>query len=197
MSALDTLLARPDPAAVVREHGPDVYRRLKRIFGPRADVDDAYQNVFVEVLRSLPAFRGQARLSTWIRRIVWNVAYQEMRLQYRAASTTPLDLHPALAGAPLEADLEQRDSWRLLYVALRELDPRQRLVVVMHDVEGCTLKEIGEATGRPLPTVASQLAAGRGHLARNLSASAALCGESAPVTLEAESSSATLQGSKP
>lgn len=45
---------RPTPEQVVREHGPMVHRHLKRIFGPQADVDDAFQNVFIEVLRSLP-----------------------------------------------------------------------------------------------------------------------------------------------
>jgi len=130
---------------VVREHGPEVYRVLTRIFGPRADIDDAYQNVFVEVLRSLPGFRGRARLSTWIRRITWNVAYQEMRLSYRAASTSSLEDCAAIAGASPEGQLEGRDELRRFYLALHKLEPKLRLALVMHDVEGCTLKEIGEA----------------------------------------------------
>ena len=46
---------RPSPEQVVREHGPTVHRQLERIFGPHADVDDVFQNVFIEVLRSLPS----------------------------------------------------------------------------------------------------------------------------------------------
>jgi RNA polymerase sigma factor (sigma-70 family) len=58
-----------------------------------------------------------------------------------------------------------KDAMREVYDALARLDPRQRVVLVMYEVEGCTLKEIGEALGRPLQTVASQLKSGRARLA--------------------------------
>jgi RNA polymerase sigma-70 factor, ECF subfamily len=182
MSLFD-LFVRPDPAAVVRDHGADVLRHLKRIFGPSADVDDVYQQVFMEVLRALPSFQGRARLSTWIRRITWNVAYQEMRSHYRQKSSTPFDESlPEMPAAPAPSlGLEERDAMRRVYDAIERLDPRLRVVVVLYDVEGCTLKEIGEALGRPLPTVASQLATGRARLA-------ACLGEDAPA--------ATTQGTK-
>ena len=83
MSLLPKVWSPQSPEEVVKEHGPMVYRQLKRIFGGHADVDDVYQMVFIEVLRSLPSFKGRAKLATWIRRITWNVAYQEMRGQYR------------------------------------------------------------------------------------------------------------------
>ena len=176
MSFVASLLPRADPASVVREHGPEVVRRLKRIFGPAADVDDVYQNVFVEVLRSLPSFAGRARLSTWIRRITYNVAYQEMRLHYRDGQKLPIDEAPAsaLVAPGLERQLESREALRGFHAALAKLDIKQRVVVALHDVEGCTLKEIGETLGRPLPTVASQLAAGRAALAHALAAEPAV-----------------------
>jgi RNA polymerase sigma-70 factor, ECF subfamily len=176
MSLLGALWQPPAPAAVVREHGPEVYRLLRRIFGPRADIDDTYQTVFVEVLRSLPSFAGRARLSAWIRRITWNVAYQEMRLRYREQCVTTLDDHEP-AGSDPQPSLQAREALRALHAALAELDPKQRLAVTMHDIEGCTLKEISEATGRPLPTVASQLAAGRARLADALAAAKDTRGE--------------------
>lgn len=164
-----------DPRAVVREHGPQVYRDLKRIFGPRADVDDTYQNVFVEVLRSLPSFQGRARLRAWIRRITWNVAYQEMRAGYRAPTLSSFaEDAPELAtsdDAELAAD--ERHALARLYAALERLDAKLRVVVVLHDVEGRTLKEIGEALGRPLQTVASQLRTGRARLVEAMQPAAA------------------------
>ncbi|MBI3179647.1 MAG: RNA polymerase sigma factor SigE, partial [Deltaproteobacteria bacterium] len=42
---------KPSPEEVVRDHAPQVYRQLCRIFGPRSDVDDLFQMVFIEVLR--------------------------------------------------------------------------------------------------------------------------------------------------
>jgi len=161
-------LVRPSPEQVVREHGPMVHRHLKRIFGPQADVDDAFQNVFIEVLRSLPSFKGRSKLSTWIRRITWNVAYQEMRVSYRQpkahAFDETRDSHAELRD--IEAHAEERDAMRRLYAGIETLDPKQRMAVVLHDIEGLTLKEAGKALGRPLQTVASQLHSGRARLSR-------------------------------
>jgi len=174
MSLLGELLARPDPEAVVREHGPRVYRHLKRIFGPSVDVDDVFQAVFVEVLRSLPSFKGRSKLSTWIRRITWNVAYQEMRMHYRTTRSTSFDetRDSVAETGEAEAQAARRQVMGRLYESLETLDPKQRMAVVLHDIEGLTLKEIGKALGRPLQTVASQLHAGRKKLAADVQAKA-------------------------
>lgn len=159
---------RPSPETVVREHGPAVHRHLLRIFGPRADVDDVFQNVFVEILRSLPGFQGKAQLSTWIRRITWNVAYQEMRLSYRRPQVATLDEAHLLAepeGA--ETAAARRQAIGRLYQRLERLEPKLRMALVLHDIEGCTLKEVGEILGRPLQTVASQVRAARARLAQS------------------------------
>lgn len=159
MSGLFGLWRRLDASDVVREYGPKVHRHLKRIFGPAADIDDVYQQVFVEIVRSLPSFRGEAKLATWVRRITWNVAYQEMRVGYRnREDAAPVD---ELGGAGPEATLEQRDTLRRWYTLVETLEPKLRVVVTMYEVEGMTLKEMAEALGRPLPTVASQLTAAR------------------------------------
>jgi len=170
MSLVSNIFQRPASSAVVRDHAAMVYRQLRRIFGPAADIDDAFQAVFVEVLRSLPTFAGRSKLSTWIRRITWNVAYQEMRLSYREPKTTGLEA-AELAHArtdDAEATAAAAESMRRLYLALEILDPKERLAVVMHDIEGSTLKEIARALGRPLQTVASQLHAGRARIAAHL-----------------------------
>lgn len=165
----------PTPDEIVRQHGPAVHRHLRRIFGPQTDVDDVFQIVFVEVLRSLPTFKGRSKLSTWIRRITWNVAYQEMRMQYRKARDTTFD--EAYCGVSSRVDAEEsaarRQAMRRLYAGLDALDPRQRMAVVMHDIDGMTLKEIGKALGRPLQTVASQLHTGRKRLAAMMRGEAA------------------------
>ncbi|OGQ77870.1 MAG: hypothetical protein A2289_01655 [Deltaproteobacteria bacterium RIFOXYA12_FULL_58_15] len=161
---LFSIFEPPDPELVVREHGPMVHRHLKRIFGPQADTDDAFQMVFIEVLRSLPSFRGQAKLSTWIRRITWNVAYQEMRSQYRRPKIVSFEDDGHGDDLDAESEAATHEALGHLYTGLENLDPKQRMAVVMHDIEGQTLKEISQALGRPLQTVASQLRAGRSQL---------------------------------
>ncbi len=168
MALIDRLRPRPSPEDVVRTHAPDVMRQLRRIFGPRADVDDVFQAVFVEVLRSLPRFRGDSQLKTWIHRITLNVAYQEMRYAYREREvrsfedTADLLEHTACEGN----DIKRSEDLGTLYLGLKHLDPKKRMAVVLHDIEGHTLKEVGKILGRPLQTVASQVRTGRSELAR-------------------------------
>lgn len=164
---VDRLLGQPSPEEVVRKYGPQVYRHLQRIFGPNGDIDDVYQVVFMEVLRSLPSFEGRAKLSTWIRRITWNVAYQEMRSHYRHQHLTPLEEATQPTGELATDELAERNqAIGRLYAALERLDARHRAPLIMHDVEGKTLKEISIELGRPLPTIASQIYAARTKLAR-------------------------------
>ena len=171
MSVLDTLgikRSRLSPQHVVEQYGPHVYRQLKRIFGPHADVDDVFQAVFVEVLRSLPSFRGRSKLSTWIRRIAWNVAYQEMRTQYRHLCVGPLIVEPISPEQPVD-DLAQRNrDLDRLYRALAQIDPKLRAAIILHDIEDKTLKEVAEILGRPLQTVASQVRTARARLTEQM-----------------------------
>jgi len=156
---------RPTARDVVEAHGPGVYAHLKRIFGPEADVDDLFQQVFEEVLKSLPRFRGQSKIRTWLYRITVNVAYREMRLQYRRPSPVPLDeAEEPTAPGDLEADVAARAAKAVLYECLAELSPKLRMVVVLRDIEGKTLPEVAEALGRPLPTVVSQSKTARSRL---------------------------------
>lgn len=155
-------LVPPAPEQVVRDCARQVQTDLRRIFGPRAELDDLTQTVFVEVLRALPGFIGRSRLETWVRRITWNVAYQEMRQGYRRARWETREEIEAVA--PAAHDPEHRVRLARLYDALDALSPKHRVVVVLHDIEGYTLKEIATALGRPLQTVASQLHSGRALL---------------------------------
>lgn len=182
------LFLRPSLDDVIRDHGPRVHSLLRRMFGATPDVvDDVFQNVFVEVMRSLPRFQGRAKLSTWIHRVALNVAYQEMRQQYGRTRLTPFSLesraphhHGAratrgddddggTADADPRADVEgnalRADAARRVHAALSSLPPKQRIAVTLHDLEGLTLKEIADDLGLPLQTVASRVRLGRAHLA--------------------------------
>ena len=158
------------PAEVVRQHGPAVLSRLRRLFGVHTDIDDTFQQVMLEVVRGLPAFAGRSELATWIHRITLNVAYQRMRRSYRTAGVVALDgvAEPQSDDEDAHSRLERAEAARLLHACLEMLSPKKRVAVVLHDLEGLTLKAIGEQLGAPLQTVASQLKAGRAELATHM-----------------------------
>src|SRR6187402_1642958 len=62
-----------------RRHRDDVVRLVHRMLGPSADLEDMVQEVFLQVHRSVSAFRGSARFSTWLYRVTVNVVLMHRR----------------------------------------------------------------------------------------------------------------------
>ncbi len=60
-----------------------VVRTVFRVLGPSADLEDAVQDVFIEVFRSISKFRGQAKITTWLYRVCVNVGLQKIRRNKR------------------------------------------------------------------------------------------------------------------
>jgi RNA polymerase sigma-70 factor, ECF subfamily len=150
-----------DPAAQRRfydQHVDRVYRLAYRIAG-RADLaDDFTQETFIRAFERLESFRGEAALSTWLHRIALSVSYNGMRSHARFDRSESLDSDtesPALSipiATPAEPDLKDR-----LRAAIDALPAGCRAVFVMHDVEGFTHEEIGNALGVAVGTSKAQL----------------------------------------
>jgi RNA polymerase sigma-70 factor (ECF subfamily) len=64
---------------IVRDHQAMVFGTLIRLTGSRENIDDLAQEVFLRLYRALPAFRGESLLSTYLYRIVANVAQDEWK----------------------------------------------------------------------------------------------------------------------
>jgi RNA polymerase sigma-70 factor (ECF subfamily) len=141
-----------------REYRADVARTLFRILGPgRGDLEDVLQEVFIEAFRSIPRFRGDSKLSTWLYRICINVAMQRLRKLKRLAEVqpeAPAELQDE--GTP-HRTLEARERMAAVYRILDELSPKKRLVFVLHEIEGHEAKEIAELVGSPVLTVRTRL----------------------------------------
>jgi RNA polymerase sigma-70 factor (ECF subfamily) len=140
-------------AELVDRYKKLVYALVSRMVPDRAQADDLAQEVFVKVHRGLPYFRGDARLSTWIYRIVSNVC-----LQARAAGTRV----PAAVAAVVErgapdsafATLELRDR---LERAMAQLPENYRLLVAAHYLQGVQYEALAEALDIPIGTVKTHL----------------------------------------
>jgi RNA polymerase sigma-70 factor, ECF subfamily len=140
-------------AELVDRYKKLVYALVSRMVPDRSQADDLAQEVFVKVHRGLPYFRGDARLSTWIYRIVSNVC-----LQSRAAGARV----PAAVAAVVErgapdaafATLELRDR---LERAMAQLPEHYRLLIAAHYLQGVQYEALAEALDIPIGTVKTHL----------------------------------------
>ena len=134
-----------------------VYGLVGRLIADKSRVDDVAQDVFLKVHRGLPYFRGDARLSTWIYRIVSNECFQ---VRSRPRHEVPLDrgpdrppIDPGAADTAF-ADLELRDR---LEKAMAHLSDRERFLIAAHHLQGVQYEALAEALGIPLGTVKTHL----------------------------------------
>ena len=134
-------------------YAPRVYAVVRRIAGDDELARDYAQEAWIRAIRALPTFRGDARFSTWLHRIAVNSALQAGRkAETRRRYHGPAGGDVAIAPAGGDVLLQQR-----LEAALDRLPEGMRQVLVLHDVEGYTHEEIGEALGIAAGTSKSQL----------------------------------------
>ena len=129
-----------------------VYGVVWRLAPDRSRTDDLAQEVFLKIYRGLPYFRGEARLSTWIFRIVSNVCAQA-RSESLGKTETVLAREPGRQDSAF-AELELRDR---LDKAMAQLPENYRLLVAAHYLEGVQYEALAEALDIPLGTVKTHL----------------------------------------
>jgi RNA polymerase sigma-70 factor (ECF subfamily) len=118
-----------------------VHAKLFRIFGSNRQIEDAIQEVFLQVFRSLASFRGESSLATWIDRCTVRVAFAELA---RRKGKPELELvQDVPSSAPtLDAAVHARDATRRLYAALDALESKQRVAFALHELEGRSVAEV-------------------------------------------------------
>jgi RNA polymerase sigma-70 factor (ECF subfamily) len=145
-------------AELVDRYKDLVYGLIYRMVRDRGLADDLAQDVFLKVHRGLPYFRGEARLSTWIFRIVQNVCVQTRTSRRPDVSLEdgPGDRSPRQFGSVDQAfgAIEDRDR---LEKALAQLPATYRMLVVAHYMRGVQYESLAEALNLPLGTVKTHL----------------------------------------
>jgi RNA polymerase sigma-70 factor (ECF subfamily) len=145
---------------IYERHRQDVARLIYRMIGPRSDLEDVIQEVFVQVYKSLKDFRGQAKFTTWLHRVTVNVVL----MHRRAARSRPVLTDESTAdGAALSLDIlpdedaERRERMRAFARLLDRLADKKRVVFVLHELEGVAPGEIAKIVGAPVLTVRTRL----------------------------------------
>lgn len=130
--------------------GPMVYTLALRMLASPSQAEDVLQETFLEVLRRITSWRGEGEFGVWVRRIAVNKCLMHLRSAWVARRAEYEGEPVSPARAPEEGlTLEQ---------ALALLPDTARVVVLLHDVEGYTHREIGQLMGRTASFSKSQLA---------------------------------------
>ena len=148
-----------------RMHVAAAHRLLTRLVGPVPERDDLIQQAFLEAFRSVPTFRGDAAFTTWLHRIIVNVAYRHLRRNRRAQWEQVPDELVAPNASPEHAMRQQQELSRAL-AYLSALKPKKRIAYVLRVVEGMSLDEIGTLVGAKAPAVGQRVK----HAQRELAA---------------------------
>jgi RNA polymerase sigma-70 factor (ECF subfamily) len=141
-------------------HAATVRRLLASVIGPTDELDDLVQEVFIQVFRSLPGFRGDALFSTWLHQVTVYAAYNFLRRPRRRWIPTDPERVASISGPSDEsphARLYGRETLRRLHEILDSIKPKKRIAFILFAVNGHSVGEIAEMVGAPVPTVKSRI----------------------------------------
>jgi RNA polymerase sigma-70 factor (ECF subfamily) len=146
---------------LVRRHRQRMWAVALRTLGDPEEAADAVQDACLSAFRAAGGFRGDARVSTWLHRIVVNACLDRMRRR-AVRPTVPL---PATPIADPRDRLSERETGLDVQRALADLPEEQRLALVLVDLEGLTVDEAAAVLAIPNGTVKSRCSRGRVRLA--------------------------------
>jgi RNA polymerase sigma-70 factor (ECF subfamily) len=150
---------------LVHRHRDRLWAVAVRTLGDREEAADALQDALLSAYRSAGSYRGEARVTTWLHRIVVNACLDRVR-RSKARPTVPMpeDNDPADPRDPL-AD---RETALEIEAALAALPEEQRAALVLVDVHGLPVDDVAHVLGIPVGTVKSRCSRGRALLAESL-----------------------------
>jgi RNA polymerase sigma-70 factor (ECF subfamily) len=169
--------------AVYAEHFARVWRSLRRLGVPEAQLEDAVQDVFVVVHRRWSEFQGRSSLETWIYGIVLRVAKDYRRSEERHARRVQGLLQATVAEPRARApdeEAERREARRLIHDVLQTLPDEQRELLVLIELEQLPLRDAAQALGLHVRACQRRLRAAHLALEAGLAAHLGSPGRSTP-----------------
>lgn len=146
---------------LVRTHQDRLFNAMLHLVGDHGEAEDVVQEAFVQAYVKLATFQRQSAFYTWLYRIAFNHAisrqrrkktHYSMEHQRAAHGLEPAD-HDAL---PTDR-LERQERIDQLYVALGQLTPDHRAILILREIEGCDYEAIAEILDINIGTVRSRL----------------------------------------
>jgi RNA polymerase sigma-70 factor (ECF subfamily) len=166
---------------IMRRHNRLLFRTARAILKSDADAEDAVQDAYLRAWRAMDGFRGEAKLSTWLARIVINESLARLRRD-RGAQVIALDpgtIAPTSDTAreePVDGDADRQPEGMamraelrcLLEAAIDRLPEAFRTVFILRAVEEMSIEDVAVALDLPEATVRTRLFRARGLLRERL-----------------------------
>jgi RNA polymerase sigma-70 factor (ECF subfamily) len=165
---------------LMRRHNTALFRAARAIVRDDADAEDVLQEAYLSAYRHLPEFRSEARLSTWLTRIVINQALGRLRARRRDNVVALLDDRPQASAEPMEQAMDddphaspevgamRAELRRLLEKKIDALPLAFRTAFILREVEEMTIEEAAECLAIPAATVRTRVFRARAMLRESL-----------------------------
>ena len=147
------------------QHAPRIDAVVRRLVGDPDLAANVAQEVWIQIFRALPSYRGDSQFSTWTHRIAVNRTLNALR-SLRRIGKSEVEIDEQTASVDHEGDRSMR--MQTIDEAVQKLSPGARAVFVLHDIEGYTHEEIAEELGITSGGSKSQLFKARAKLRRML-----------------------------
>jgi RNA polymerase sigma-70 factor, ECF subfamily len=154
---------------LVEKYYKKIYNLAYRFVGDREEANDLAQEIFTAAFKNLKKFRGDAKFSTWLFQIASNrgknkFKYLKRRGHFASRPQTEEEEErdPLKSGIPdystnPETLLAGKQIQRLVQMAIDDLDPDHKEIVVLRDIEGFSYEEIARMLNLPEGTTKSRL----------------------------------------
>lgn len=146
-------------------HAPRIDAVVRRLVGDADQAADIAQEVWIQIFRALPTWRGDSQFSTWAHRIAVNRTLNALRSVRRIAK---LEVGIEEDTVAVDEDMDRSFLAQSIDEAVQKLSPGARAVFVLHDIEGYTHEEIAQELGITSGGSKSQLFKARAKLRRLL-----------------------------
>lgn len=166
--------------ALMRRHNRALFRTARAILRDDAEAEDALQEAYLQAYRAIGGFRAEAKLGTWLARIVANEALMRVRKRARRAEIVPLqagvseteinEIPDENMNETPERSAQRTEMRRLLEAQIDSLPDDYRVVFVLRAVQEMSVEETSEALGIPPATVRTRLFRARSLLREGLAA---------------------------
>src|SRR4026209_909672 len=147
------------------QHASHIDAVVRRLCGDPELAANISQEVWMQIFRALPSYRGESQFGTWAHRIAVNRTLNALRKVKRLAKIET-EIDEETGG--IDGDTDRTFLAESIDKAMKELSPGARMVFVLHDIEGYTHDEIGKELGITSGGSKSQLFKARAKLRRLL-----------------------------